>query len=139
VGLTGWKNPQAPQPGLPQAGASRQEKAQPCPLQSKGSERRATDSSSFIIKIDAQTVTVSTKRFCSNGLYRFDRSYAFNIYDPKFSLISISLKSCTILESQNHRITAAGKDLQDHPVQPFTYHQYSPTKQRPSVQYLKIS
>lgn len=37
----------------------------------------------------------------------------------------------------SHRITKAGKKLQDHPVQPSTYHQHFPTKSRPYVpQYI---
>lgn len=36
-------------------------------------------------------------------------------------------------QSQNHKITKAGKGLQDHPVQLSTYHQHFPTKSRPSV------
>ena len=35
-----------------------------------------------------------------------------------------------------HRITKVGKDLQDHPIQPSTHHQYSPTKTHPSVLHL---
>ena len=42
-------------------------------------------------------------------------------------------------ESQNHRITKVGKDLQDHPIQLSTYHQYFPTDPCPLVQYLIIS
>ena len=36
-------------------------------------------------------------------------------------------------KSQKHRIAEVGKDLQDHPVQPHTYHQYFPTTPHPSV------
>jgi len=44
-----------------------------------------------------------------------------------------------IVESQTHRINKVGKDLQDHPVQPSTCHQYFPTKPCPSVQLLNVS
>jgi len=37
------------------------------------------------------------------------------------------------------RVTKVGKDLQDQPDQPSTYHQYFPTKLCPSVQHLNIS
>ena len=47
-------------------------------------------------------------------------------------LQSLALDS---IELQNHRITKVGKDLQDHPVQPSTYHQHCPTKPCPSVQH----
>ena len=43
-----------------------------------------------------------------------------------------------ITESKNHRITEVGKDLQDHLVQPSTYHQYFPTKPCPLL-HLNIS
>ena len=29
-----------------------------------------------------------------------------------------------VIESQNHKIAKVGKDPQDHPVQPFTHHQW---------------
>ena len=38
-----------------------------------------------------------------------------------------------------HRITKVGKDLQDHPVQPSTYHQYFATKPYPLVKHLNVS
>ena len=50
-------------------------------------------------------------------------------------LQSLALDS---IEMQNHRITKVGKDLQDHPVQPSTYHQYFPTEPYPSVQQLTM-
>jgi len=49
------------------------------------------------------------------------------------------LNTCSSNISSNHRITQAGKDLQDHPVQPSTYHQYFPTKPRPIVPHLNVS
>jgi len=40
--------------------------------------------------------------------------------------------------SENHRITKVGKDLQDHPVQLSTYHQYLHTKPYPLVPHLNV-
>ena len=39
----------------------------------------------------------------------------------------------------NHRIAKVGKDLHHHPGQPFTYHQYFPSKPRLLVQHLNVS
>ena len=39
---------------------------------------------------------------------------------------SVVLWICDLIESQNHRFTKVGKDLQGHPVQPSTYHKYFP-------------
>lgn len=38
--------------------------------------------------------------------------------------------------TQNHRITKAGKELRDYPVQPSTSHQYPPSKPCPLVQHV---
>lgn len=38
----------------------------------------------------------------------------------------------------SHRITKAGKKLQDHPVQPSTYLYYFPTTPHPLVQHLDV-
>ena len=48
--------------------------------------------------------------------------------------------STSFMDSENQRITKVGKDLQDYPVQPSTYHhQYFPTKPCPLVQHPNIS
>jgi len=39
----------------------------------------------------------------------------------------------------HHRVTKVGKDLQDHPVQPSTYHQYCPLNRVPQHSVLKYS
>lgn len=38
-----------------------------------------------------------TKRFYTNGLFRHVGSHTFSLRDPKFSVISISLRSCAML------------------------------------------
>ena len=44
-----------------------------------------------------------------------------------------------ITESKNHRITKVRKDLQDHAVQLFTYHQYFPTEPCSLLQHLNVA
>ena len=59
----------------------------------------------------------------------------------KYILILMMLKYAPLKQSLNfrdHRITDVVKDLQDHPVQLSTYHQYFLTKPRPLIQYLCI-
>ena len=51
-------------------------------------------------------------------------------------VIDALLITATFSPSQNHSITKVGKDLQDHTVQPSTYHQYFPTKSCPLVYHL---
>ena len=46
---------------------------------------------------------------------------------------------CMLCKISHHRITKAGKDLQDHSVQLSTYHQYFSTKPCPSVPQLNVS
>ena len=41
-----------------------------------------------------------------------------------YVIVMFSVLLIQALESQNHRITKVGKDPQDHPVQPFTHHQW---------------
>ena len=45
---------------------------------------------------------------------------------------------CIVSSFCTHRTTKVGKDLQDHTVQPSTYHQYNPIKPCPLAQHLSI-
>ena len=46
---------------------------------------------------------------------------------------------CIVSSFCTHRTTKVGKDLQDHPIQPSTYHQYNPIKPCPLAQHLSIT
>jgi len=99
----------------------------------------------------------------NDNLHRITKA-GKDLYDPQVQLqptstmstISLSATSPWFLNtsgdrdsptSQNHRITKVGlpwiskvgKDLQDHPVQPFTYYQHFPTEPRPLVAHLRVS
>jgi len=54
-------------------------------------------------------------------------------YENLIVVLPIHMGISKASERQSHQITKAGKDLQDHPGQLLTYHQYLPTKTRPSL------
>ena len=62
------------------------------------------------------------------GLILFHDHIRFPSY---LTVVHYLLIKLSAMEEDIHRITKVGKDLQDHPVQPTTYHQYFPLNHIP--------